>query len=284
MTEPRTCLVTGATSGIGRSAAGALLDLGYRLILAGRDEERLARTAASLKSHRGQAEIATFRCDLSLLRDARDAAGRIRRDFGRIDVLINNAGARFLRHALTEEGLERTLATNHLGPFSLTLSLMTPLRNAGRARIINVASGAHFGGTGPIENIRSAEAYDGKRQYAESKLAVVLFTVALAERLQGEGITVNALDPGAAASNFSRNNGNWSWMKHRLSYALRGQLRTPAKAAETIVYLATANDITGVTGRYFRDRREAAPSEISRSKSARDALWASSVALSGMDL
>jgi retinol dehydrogenase 14 len=216
--------------------------------------------------------------------DTRAAADRIRRDHDRIDVLINNAGARFLRHELTEEGIERTLATNYMGPFVLTLSLMASLRRSGRARIINVASGAHYGGHVPIENIRSSAAYDGKRQYAESKLAVVLFTVALAERLKDERIAVNALDPGAAASSFSRNNGTWSWLKHRLSYLLRGQLRTPAMAAETIVYLAEAEEVAGLTGRYFRDKRETTPSEISRSSGARDALWASSVALAGIDL
>ena len=190
MTDRRTCLVTGATSGIGRAAAFGLAALGHRLILVGRDECKLARTADAIRGRGGSAEIATYRCDLSLMRDVRSAAEKIAQDHRRIDVLINNAGARFLHHGLTQEGIELTLATNHLGHFVLTLSLAGLLPSSGEARIINVSSGAHYGGTGVLENIRSSAGYDGKRQYAESKLASVLFTYALAERLKGRGISV----------------------------------------------------------------------------------------------
>jgi len=284
MTDRQTCLVTGATSGIGRAAAFGLAALGHRLILVGRDEVKLGRTADAIRSRCGSAEIATCRCDLSLMRDVRSAAERIARDHRRLDVLINNAGARFLRHQLTDEGIEMTLATNHLGHFVLTLSLAGLLTSPGGARIINVSSGAHYGGTGVLENIRSAQGYDGKRQYAESKLAGVLFTYALAERWKGQGIVVNALDPGCAATNFSRNNGTWSWLKHRLSYFLRGRLRTPAKGAETILYLATSDEVAGVTGRYFRDKKETKSSDISYARQVQGAVWASSVGLGGIDL
>jgi NAD(P)-dependent dehydrogenase (short-subunit alcohol dehydrogenase family) len=284
MMDQRTCLITGATSGIGKAAAFELAKLGHRLILVGRNEERLRRTVDGIRGRTGNREVTAYRCDLSLIRDARSAAGRIGRDHGRIDVLINNAGARILRQQLTEEGIELTLATNHLGHFILTLSLMGPLRSSREARIINVSSGAHYGGTGAIENVRSASGYDGKRQYAESKLANVLFTYALADRLKGERVSALAVDPGCAATNFARNNGVWPWLKHRLSYLLRGQLRTPARAAETIVYLAASGDVAGVTGKYFRDKKEMRSSEISRSGAVQDALWASSVGLGGIDL
>jgi NAD(P)-dependent dehydrogenase (short-subunit alcohol dehydrogenase family) len=284
MTDQRTCLVTGATSGIGRAAAFGLAALGHRLILVGRDDGKLGRTAAAISGQGGPGEIATFRCDLSLMRDIRSAAEKIARDHRRIDVLINNAGARFLRHGLTDEGIELTLATNHLGHFVLILLLMAPLRNSGQARIISVSSDAHYGGTRAIDNVRSTQGYDGKRQYAESKLAGVLFTYALAERLKGQGIVVNTLDPGCAATNFSRNNGTWSWLKHRLSYFLRGQLRTAAKGAETIVYLADSNEAAGLSGRYFRDNAEMRSSDISYAGSAQKMLWALSVELGGVDI
>jgi NAD(P)-dependent dehydrogenase (short-subunit alcohol dehydrogenase family) len=284
MTDQRTCLVTGASSGIGRAAALGLTSMGHRLILVGRDEGKLGRTAAAILRRRRSAEVSTYRCDLSLMRDVRGAAERIRRDHRRIDALINNAGARFLRHGLTDEGIELTLATNHLGHFALTLLLMGPLRDSGRARIINVSSGAHYGGAGAIENVRSAQGYDGKRQYAASKLAGVLFAYALAERLKDEGIAANAVDPGCAATSFSRNNGAWSWLKHRLSYFLKGQLRTPARAAGTIIYLAASDDVAGLTGRYFRDKKEMRSSDLSYERAAREALWAASVNLSGIEL
>jgi NAD(P)-dependent dehydrogenase (short-subunit alcohol dehydrogenase family) len=280
----RTCLITGPTSGIGQAAAFALAKLGHRLILVGRSEEKLRRTADRIRKKTGNAEVSAYRCDLSLMRDVRGAAERIRRDHRRIDALINNAGARILQHQLTDEGIELTMATNHLGHFILTLSMMGPLRSSGEARIINVSSGAHYGGTRAIENVKSAKDYDGKSQYADSKLANVLFTYALADRLKGGRVSALAVDPGCAATNFARNNGSWPWLKHRVSYLLRGQLRTPARAAETIVYLATSGDVAGATGKYFRDRREMRSSELSRSGAVRNALWALSVGLGGIDL
>lgn len=283
MEGQRTCLVTGATSGIGRAAASGLAALGHRVILVGRDENKLVRVAARLRDTRGPGGIAAYRCDLSLAREVRSVADRIRREHPRIDVLVNNAGARFLKHELTDEGIELTLATNHLGHFVLTLSLRESLRESGQARIINVSSGAHYGGTRAIENIRSPEGYDGKRQYADSKLAGVLFAYALAERWRDQGISANAVDPGSASTNFSRNNGTWSWLKHRIAYLLKGQLRTAARGAETIVYLATSSKMAGVTGGYFRDLKAMRSSDLPYDAALREALWTSSAALGGTD-
>jgi len=283
MEGQRTSLVTGATSGIGRAAAFSLAALGHRLILVGRDEKKLIRVAARMRDTCGLSGVAAYRCDLSLVREVRSVADRNRRVHPRIDVLVNNAGARFLEHGRTDERIELTLATNHLGHFVLTLSLRECLRASGRARVINVSSGAHYGGTRAIENILSPEGYDGKRQYADSKLAGVLFAYALAERWRGQGISANAVDPGPAATNFSRNNGTWSWLKHRLAYLLRGQIRTAARGAETIVYLATANDIAGVTGGYFRDMEAIGSSGLSYDAALREVLWTSSAALGGTD-
>jgi len=284
MMDQRTCLITGATSGIGRAAALELAKLGYKLILVGRSDKKLQRTVAEIGEKTGNTGIFPCRCDLSSLREVRGAAERIKRDHGRIDVLINNAGARILRHQLTEERIERTLATNHLGHFVLTLSLIGLLESSGEARVVNVSSGAHYGGAGVIDNIRSAKDYDGKKQYADSKLANVLFTYALADRLKERRIHVNAVDPGSVATHFARNNGWLPWLKHRLYYRLKGQLRTPAQGAETIVYLASSEDVRGKTGKYFRDGKENRSSVISYDRTVQEALWASSVELSGVDI
>jgi len=282
--DQRTCLITGATSGIGKAAAFELAKLGHRLILVGRNEEKLRKTVSGIRTKTGSKEITAYRCDLSLLRDVRSAAERIRQDCRRIDVLINNAGARILRHQLTEEGIELTLATNHLGHFILTLSLTGLMQSSGEVRIINVSSGAHYSGTGAIENIKSAKDYDGRKQYAESKLANVLFTYALADRLKDRPISASAVDPGCVATNFARNNGLVPWLKHRLYYLLKGQLRTPAQGAETIVYLATSDEVEGMTGKYFMDKKEMRSSDISYAGAVRESLWASSVRLGGIDL
>jgi NAD(P)-dependent dehydrogenase (short-subunit alcohol dehydrogenase family) len=282
--NPKTCLITGATSGIGKAAALALAKGNYGLILVGRNEKKAARVCEEIKRKAPNGHVSYDVCDLSVLRDVRGLAARIKKDFPRIDVLINNAGARFLRHQLTEEGIEMTLATNHLGHFVLTLSLIDPLKISGLARIINVSSGAHSAGTGVIENILSAKDYDGRKQYSNSKLANVLFTYALAEKLKGRGIAVNAVDPGGVATNFARNNWLWPWLRHRIYLLKTRQFLTPAQGAETIVYLASSSDVAGVTGKYFKDKEERRSSELSYDRAAQDRLWALSVALGGLNL
>ena len=279
-----TCLITGATSGIGKAAALALSKKDFRVILVGRNKERTTRAGDEIKRKSRNKDVSFYVCDLSVLRDVRALAVRIKEDFGRIDVLVNNAGARILRHRLTEEGIELTLATNHLGHFVLTLSLVDTLERSERPRIINVSSGAHYAGTGVIENVRSAADYDGRKQYSNSKLANVLFTFALADRLKGKGIAVNAVDPGGVATHFARNNGLVPWLKHRLYYLKKRQLLTPARGAETIVYLASSDDAIGMTGKYFQGKKEKRPSDLSMDKAIQEKLWASSVELSGISL
>jgi len=281
--DRKICLITGATSGIGQAAALALAKMDFRVIIVGRDGERTARTRDEIRRTSGNEGVDGYVCDLSLVRDVRGLASRIEADCDRIDVLINNAGARFLKHRLTGEGVEMTLATNHLGHFVLTLSLIGRLKRSAGARIINVASGAHRAATGLIENIPSPKAYDGRAQYANSKLANVLFTYALADKLKGSAITVNAVDPGGVATNFARNNGWIHWLKHRMSYWGKKRLLTPAQGADTVVYLATSADVGGVSARYYKDRREIASSELSRDGGMQDGLWAASIALSGFD-
>ena len=279
-----TCLITGATSGIGKAAALALAKKNYGLILIGRNKEKTARVCEEIRRISQNENVSSYVCDLSVLRDVRGLTARIREDYERIDVLINNAGARFLRHQLTKEGMEMTLATNHLGHYVLTLSLIDRMKGSEQARIINVSSGAHYAGTGVIENILFAKDYDGRKQYANSKLANVLFTYALADRLKGRGIGVNAVDPGGVATNFARNNGLRHWLSHRIYYWSKRQLLTPAQGAETVVYLASSEDVEGVTGKYFTNKEEKKSSVISYDKAIQEKLWALSVELSGIGL
>ncbi len=256
----------------------------YGLILIGRNEGKTVRVCEEIRRISHNENVCWYVCDLSVLRDVRGLAARIREDHERIDVLVNNAGARILRHQLTEEGIELTLATNHLGHFVLTLSLVEALERSERPRIINVSSSAHDAATGVIENVLSAKDYDGKKQYTNSKLANVLFTFALAERLKGKGIAVNAVDPGRVATNFARNNGLVPWLKHRLYYLMKRQLLTPERGAETIVYLASSDDVEGITGKYFANKEEKKSAAISYDKAIQEKLWASSVELSGISL
>jgi NAD(P)-dependent dehydrogenase (short-subunit alcohol dehydrogenase family) len=277
------CLITGATSGIGKAAAFALAKKNDELILIGRNEAKVKKVSYEIRKKTGNDHVNKFVCDLSLLQDVRRVADKIKNAYDRLDVLINNAGAKFLRHQLTKEGIELTLATNHLGHFMLTLSLIDLLKISPSARIINVSSGAHYAGNGVVENMLTAHNYDGRRQYSNSKLANVLFTYALADKLRGRGIVANAVDPGGVATNFSRNNGLWHWLKHRLYYLKKRQLLTPEQGAATLVFLASANDVMGITGKYFSDLKEIKSSDISYDKALQDKIWEFSAKLGGID-
>ncbi|RFT15628.1 MAG: Retinol dehydrogenase 13 [Candidatus Saccharicenans subterraneus] len=280
----KTCLITGATSGIGRAAAMALARQGFRVIIVARNKDKAEATCRRIRQVTRNEAVSWYLCDLSLLRDVQALASQLRNDLDSLDVLINNAGARFLRHQLTPEGIELTLATNHLGHFVLTLSLLDLLERSAEARIINVASGAHYGADGVIENILRPEEYDGKKQYARSKLANVLFTYALAERLKDRQsrITVNAADPGGVATNFARNNGLIPWLKHRLYYLSKRQLLSPARGAEIVVYLASSPEVRGATGKYFFEKKERRSSAASYDIENQRKLWELSQALSGL--
>ena len=280
----KTSLITGATSGIGKAAAKALARMGYRVILLGRNKEKLKRTFIEIRRESPGAKVDTCICDLSLMKDVYGIADSIRANHDRIDVLINNAGARFIRHELTVEGVEMTLATNHLGHFVLTLSLIDLLKKSEQGRIINVSSGAHLGGIGVIENILSPRSYDGHKQYANSKLANIQFTYALSEKLKGLDITANAVNPGAVATNFARNNGWFHWFNHRVYYLIKGQLLTPQKGAGTIVSLSTSISVSNFTGQYFAGGRTSKSSDMSYDHEAQQNLWAMSAALTGIDL
>ena len=280
--ETKICLITGATAGIGKASALALAKKGFNLILLCRNEKKAGLVSREIKRKSGNDDIRHYVCDLSLLRDVQRISDSIKKDFGRLDVLINNAGARFLRHQLTKEGIELTLATNHLGHFLLTLSLLDVLKNAPLPRIINVSSGAHYGGEGIIRNIILAEDYDGRIQYSNSKLANVLFTHALDDKLGGSGIIVNSVDPGGVASNFARNNGWLPWLKHRIYYIRKRKLLSPAKGAETLVFLASSDDAPVITGNYYYEMKEKKSSPMSYNKELSSKLWEQSLDLSGI--
>lgn len=271
------CLITGATSGIGKAAALKLAQLGASLILISRNANKGKIVCDQIKKETNNEKIRFYKLDLSLMKEVKEAARKIKSDYDRIDVLINNAGARFLDHFVTEEGIEQTLAVNHLGHFLLTNLLVDTLKKSPSVeRIINIASGAHFSGDGVIENITDPREYDGRKQYANSKLANVLFTYKLADRLKNVNITVNAMDPGGVATNFARNNGLMNWLKHRIYYLAKGNLLTPEQGSETIVYLATSPDVEGITGKYFEDKKEIKSSSISYDLNVAQKLWEAS--------
>lgn len=267
------CLVTGATSGIGKATALKLAEMGASLILISRNANKGKIVCEQIKKETNNDNIAFYKLDLSLMKEVKETAQKIHSDFDHIDVLINNAGARFLDHIVTKEGIEQTLALNHLSHFLLTNLLLDRLKESSSARIINISSGTHSSGNGVIENITNSSEYDGRKQYANSKLANILFTYELAGRLENANIAVNAVDPGGVATNFARNNGLISWLRHRIYYLTKGTLLTPKQGCETVVYLATSPEVEGVTGKYFTNKKEVKSSSISYESNIAKKLW-----------
>jgi len=221
--------------------------------------------------------------DLSNLGDVRRLAADIRRRCPTLDVLVNNAGARFNHYETSSSGLERTFATNHLGHFLLTALLLDGLLAARQGRVISVASGVHLSVLSEGEWDAGRETYERKAAYARSKLANVLFSYELSRRLQGTTVTSNALDPGGVATNLGRNNGWIAWARHLGYYALKRQLQSPDRAARIIVHLASSPELASVSGKYFCEMRETTSSPLSQNQDVARRLWELSVKLSGLD-
>jgi|SRR6185369_2287723 len=276
------CLVTGATSGIGAATARALARMGATVILVGRNRNRCAATVEDIKRATGNPCLECLVADLSVQDEIRRLAQRFRDNFRRLDVLINNAGARFFSRSLSADGFEMSFALNHLGHFILTNLLLKELLTSNHGRIINVSSSSHRSCAGiDFDDLQSERDYDGKKAYAQSKLANLLFTYELSRQLDGTGLTVNAADPGNVLTNFSRNNGWLSWLKHILGSLSSSRLVGPQQGASTSVYLASSPDVEGVTGKYFSCGQLAESSPPSHDRQAAKRLWDVSVELAG---
>jgi NAD(P)-dependent dehydrogenase (short-subunit alcohol dehydrogenase family) len=281
--KDRNCVITGATSGIGRATALVLGAKGANLVLIGRNEQAGHRVAARIRRMPGAGEITFLRADLSAQRQVRDLAASIREQFHRIDVLVNNAGARFDEYGATVDGLERTFATNHLSHFLLACLLLEPLLQSQQGRIISISSSAHHAVRQVNTWMLGPETYDRRQAYGLSKLANVLFSVELARRLQGTGVTANTMDPGGVASNFARNNGLKSWLRHLLAHARHHELVRPVRAGEAIAHLATAGELGTVSGAHFRRTEPTTASPLAQDPQLGRELWRQSLRWTSLD-
>ncbi len=201
------CMVTGATSGIGRVTAQVLAQAGAEVVVVGRNREKSEATVDRIKQQTGNSAVEYMLADLSSQTAIRQLAETFKRQHERLNVLVNNAGAFFLWRQESVDGIEMTFALNHLGYFLLTNLLLDTLKASAPARVINVSSGSHRGETINFNHFQGKRMYSGFRAYGESKLANILFTYELARRLEGTGITVNAIHPGFVATNIGTNNG-----------------------------------------------------------------------------
>jgi NAD(P)-dependent dehydrogenase (short-subunit alcohol dehydrogenase family) len=276
----KTCMVTGATSGIGEVTARELARRGARVLIAARSAERCAATVERIRAETGATEVESLVADLSSQADLRRLAQQVRERCARLDVLVNNAGGMYLTRRESVDGIELTLALNHLSYFLLTNLLLPTITASAPGRIVNVASEAHQGGSIDFDDLQSERRYSGWRAYQQSKLANVLFTYELARVLDGTGVTVNTLHPGFVRTHFFRKWEGWIGWLVRSSAALVAL--TPEQGARTSIYLASSPDVANVTGQYFVKEKPARSSSRSHDQSTAQRLWRVSEELTGM--
>ncbi len=263
-------LVTGATDGIGKVSACVLAELGAKVIIVGRNPEKSEIVLAELRSISGNKNIDLLMADLAVMQEVRDLAEKVISRYDRIDVLLNNSGGYFTKHEITSDGLEMTFALNHMSYFLLTNKLMELLKYSAPARIINVSSDAHYGVDMDFENLNGEQEYKALKAYQKSKLANVLFTYELLKKVPGN-ITVNCLHPGFVATNFGHNNGGF--FGPVLKFAQRISAIDPEEGAKTSVFLCSAPEVKGVSGKYFYKCQPKTSSRESRNMDTGKRLW-----------
>jgi len=285
-------VITGATSGIGQVAAESLAGWGARIVQVARDQGRGQEAMKRLGERTPNVAHSIFYADLSRLSEMKRIALEIATAEPRIDVLINNAGAMFGSRHLTEDGLERTFALNHMAYFVLTHGLRGRLAASAPARVVNTASDAHLGARLDINDLQSEKAYRGNfletlryggpgfKVYGRSKLCNILFTRELARRLAGTGVTANSLHPGFVATRFGDETGGL--ISFGIGVAKRFAL-SPQQGAETLIYLASSPEVAGVSGEYFAKCRPATPSQAAQDDAMAQHLWAETARLAHLD-
>lgn len=274
----KTCLVTGATSGIGKVTARELTRLGARVLVHGRDPARVSATVMEISAG-APGKVEGVVADFASLADVRRLASEVKDRTDHLDILVNNAGGAAARRTLTADGLERTFAVNHLAPFLLTNLLLELIRGSHPARIVNVASEAHrLGGFDP-DDLQNERRYRAFQVYGQTKRQNVMFTLALARRLEGSGVTATAVHPGSV------NTGIWDAAKGPARAILRVMqwfMISPERGAAPLIRLASAPDVQDVTGAYFDRFRRRAPHPAALDVAAQDRLWAESARLAGL--
>jgi NAD(P)-dependent dehydrogenase (short-subunit alcohol dehydrogenase family) len=264
-------LITGGTNGIGLAAAQMLAARGANVAIVGRNEGRTQAAAARIRAVAAAGvAVGTFIADLSTQAAVRKLAAEVLSRYPRLDVLVNNAGAMYTTRQLTADGIEQTWAVNHLAPFLLTTLLLDRLEASAPARIVTTASDAHRGAQLPFEDLNAEHSYRGFGRYGQTKLANILFTLELARRLEGSGVTANCFHPGLVASGFNRNNG---LLMSLAMTVLAPVSRSSEKGAETLVWLATSPQVAQTSGAYFVDERPATPSPAGQDREAAQRLW-----------
>jgi NAD(P)-dependent dehydrogenase (short-subunit alcohol dehydrogenase family) len=257
----KTCLVTGANSGIGLETARGLAKQGARVIMVCRDEQKGEAARQDIMASTGNDQVDLLIADLSSLAEVRQLAEQVKNQYDQLHVLIHNAGLMSKRRSVSADGYELQFAVHHLATFLLTELLLDLLKASAPARIINVASMMHKLGKINFDDLQCEQKFGTYSAYGQSKLAMIHYTYDLAEKLEGSGVTVNALHPGAVATNI----GFPGWMNMFLA--------TPEKGARTTLFLATSQEVEGLNGKYFNNCKVAKTSKSSYKREDGKRLW-----------
>jgi NAD(P)-dependent dehydrogenase (short-subunit alcohol dehydrogenase family) len=276
--DGKVALVTGGTSGIGKATAMALTAMGADVVVVGRDRERGERAAAEIRAQTGS-RVDLALADLASQAGVRELAEGFKGRYDRLDVLVNNAGLVQSTRTESPDGLETTLAINHLAPFLLTNLLLDTLKESAPSRVVTVSSEAERWGNIDFDDLQSKKKYRGFPVYGMTKLANIMFTYELAERLEGTGVTATCMHPGAVNTRFGTNNSGPMTILFR---AFKPFMRTPEQGADTVIWLAASPEVEGVTGRYYSDRKPLEPKKIANDPEARRRLWEESERLTGL--
>ncbi len=263
-------LITGATDGIGKQAARDLAELGAKIVLVGRDEEKCKQVVNEINHLSASQQAEYLIADLSLMDEVKALAIEFRSRYRRLDVLINNAGGAFLTHQTTRDGFEKTFALNHLAYFLLTNLLLDMLISSAPSRVINVSSNSHYRGKIYFDDLHLNRFYFVMRAYSQSKLANVMFTYALARRLEGSGVTANCMHPGLVRTGIFRKVKGVTPLVEK--FLLRKAIPVE-DGAETIVYLASADDVASESGSYYFKKKTRDTSSKSYDVEAQERLW-----------
>lgn len=278
----KTVLITGGSSGIGLETARGMARRGAKVVIVGRNPQKTADAVRDLRESTGSSDIHNLLADLSLMSETRKLAAGFNAGFDRLDVLINNAGGVFQKRTYTAEDLEYSFALNHMSYYLLTRLLLDKLITSGSARIVNVSSGAHFFSRGVnFEDLQRRQGrFIGFGRYNETKLMNVMFTLALAQRLEPASVTVNAVHPGFVASGFGMNNAGLLSLGTKIAARFFG--KTTMQGAETTIYVAATEHGGAVTGLYFEDSKSKPPSKAAQDVDAQERLWSMSATLAGL--